>query len=107
MDKRKDSERLKDFIKKIEKGFSPCKILLFGSRARNEEWENSDYDIVIISDKFEGVHWLNRISSIVKYWNLYSNIDILPYTFEEFENKLKESSFVRNLAKESVELTLN
>ncbi|MBI2133798.1 nucleotidyltransferase domain-containing protein [Candidatus Woesearchaeota archaeon] len=48
----------RDFIMKIRKQFNPDKIILFGSRAEGNAWVYSDYDFIIVSDKFEKVHGL-------------------------------------------------
>ena len=89
------------FVKKVVKQFSPQAILLFGSRARGDHLLHSDYDFIIISDKFAGVRWLHRIYAIVKLWEADENIDVLPYTPEEFAAKTVKSSIVRSAMKEA------
>ncbi|MFB6226647.1 MAG: nucleotidyltransferase domain-containing protein [Candidatus Paceibacteria bacterium] len=100
----REKHKLDEFFKNIKKNFLNCKILLFGSRARNEEWKTSDYDLIIVSDYFKGIHWLKRISLVMSYWELDRDLDILPYTYEEFEHKLKESSFVKEIVSHSREI---
>ena len=95
MDK-KEIRRIKPFLCRLKKEFSPQKILLFGSKARGENWKGSDYDFIIVSDTFRGMHWLERISRVVRLWDLPSDIDVLPYTLEEFEDKSVNSSTVRS-----------
>ncbi len=97
----KDREKIAQFVRKIKRIFNPCKVFIFGSRARGDFWAQSDYDLIIISDKFEGVGWLDRISTIVKHWNLDYNLDVIPYTTKEFEHKKKESSFIREIVLEA------
>jgi predicted nucleotidyltransferase len=80
----------------VKKEFAPRKILLFGSRARGEDWKWSDYDFIIVSEGFRGMHWLERISRVVRLWDLPTDIDVLPYTLEEFEDKSVNSSTVRS-----------
>ncbi len=106
MDRKKaiiDSTAIK-FAKKIKLKFKPLKIILFGSRACGEAWNYSDYDFIIISDSFEKVHWLDRISSIVKYWESDRPIDVLPYTTKEFEYKKINSSVVKEAVNEGIEI---
>lgn len=99
MDKKQFKE-IDRFVSKVKIEFAPKKIILFGSRARGDDWTTSDYDFIIVSSKFEGMHWLNRISKITKLWDSLSDIDVLPYTPKEFQNKSKNSSTVRKALKE-------
>lgn len=96
-----ENEEVSSFIKSVKRTFAPARILLFGSRARGDAWKQSDYDFIIVSPRFEGVHWLERISRIVQLWSLPSDIDVLPYTPKEFQEKVRESRFVRAIVKES------
>jgi len=90
------------FVRKIRKQFSPSKIILFGSRARRDFFEYSDYDFIIVAPAFEGMHWLDRISKIMEHWNSDKPIDVLPYTQKEFELKKKWSSTVKAAVNEGV-----
>jgi hypothetical protein len=102
MDSKKHFQEIEPFIKKLNQHFAPTKIILFGSRARGERWENSDYDFIIVSSAFEGVHWLKRIEAIVELWDLLCDIDILPYTPEEFKKKRRQIGTVREAVKEGI-----
>lgn len=99
-----DSKALK-FVNKIKLKFKPAKVILFGSRARGDAWNYSDYDFIVVSDMFEKVHWLKRISALVGCWDLDRDIDVLPYTFKEFEEKKVSSSMVREAARKGIEIT--
>ena len=107
MGEKKTWGELDTFLMIIGKQFGPCEILLFGSCAEGSDWGKSDYDLIIISEKFAGMHWLDRISAVVKNWNLIEDIDVIPYTPEEFELKKKNSSFIRGIVRKSVSLASN
>ena len=92
---------LDKFVKKVEKKFRPQAVLLFGSRAREDHLLQSDYDFIIVSDQFANVRWLHRILSVVKLWEADENIDVLPYTPEEFEDKRINASVVRSAMKDA------
>ena len=102
MDKGKTTKEVNAFCKSIKKEFKVDSIILFGSHARGDNWKQSDYDFIIVSDDFKDMHWLKRISKIVEYWDMPVGIDILPYTREEFEHKKKNSSVVRSAVKEGI-----
>jgi predicted nucleotidyltransferase len=91
---------IEPFLSRVKKELSPQKILLFGSKARGEDWKRSDYDFIIVSEKFQGMHWLERIARVVRLWDLPVEIDVLPYTLEEFADKSVNSSTVRSALKE-------
>lgn len=105
MDRKTPSQEVKAFVRKLRAELHPEKIILFGSRAKGESWKRSDYDFVIVSSAFEGMHWLDRISRVVKLWDSLSAIDALPYTPKEFEEKRKDSSVVRSAVRHGHLLT--
>jgi len=43
-------ELVRYVVEKIVRGIAPQRIILFGSRARGEETENSDLDLLVIQD---------------------------------------------------------
>ena len=102
MDKKQIPKEIEPFIKKIRTEFNPEKIILFGSKAKGTDWKRSDYDFIIVSKRFEKMHWLKRISKIVSFWDKMSDIDILPYTPKEFQNKKNNSSIVRDAMKHGI-----
>jgi len=95
-------ENINEFLDKVKINFNPELILLFGSRAREEHLKESDYDFIIVSKKFEGIHFLKRIEQILSFWNLDQDVDILPYTPEEFEKKKLEIGIVSEALKHGV-----
>ncbi len=107
MDKKQDPSIEKEFagfISQTKKEFSPKKIILFGSRARGDNKLYSDYDLIIVSDKFKDVKWHKRIEEVVKNWPLDKDIDVLPYTPEEYKQKKKERTMVREAAEDGIML---
>ncbi|MDI6701481.1 nucleotidyltransferase domain-containing protein [Methanothermobacter wolfeii] len=95
---------IKEFLASVKRKFKPELILLFGSRARGENLEDSDYDIIIVSEKFRDMNFLRRIEKITEYWDARVNIDVLPYTPEEFEIKRKEIGIVQEAVREGIRL---
>jgi len=106
MGKKPIDKEVKEFVVKLKREFNPEKIILFGSRAKGSEWKRSDYDFIIVSSKFKGMHWLDRISKLTKLWGALTDIDILPYTPEEFAAKKKNSSTVRVAVKGGISIAV-
>ncbi|MEK6790252.1 MAG: nucleotidyltransferase domain-containing protein [Deltaproteobacteria bacterium] len=89
--------------KRLEKaGINVSKIILFGSHAKGASTPESDIDIIIVSDDFNGKDRLERaqmtkeaeIAAIKKFMMPF---DILTKTDAELENK---DSIVADYAKE-------
>ena len=49
----KETIEIREFVRQINKKFSPEKIILFGSRAKKDHLKDSDYDIIVVSKKFQ------------------------------------------------------
>lgn len=94
----------KSFAERIKKEFNAEKILLFGSRARNDNFKTSDFDFIIVSEKFKGIHFLDRMTSIYKYWNSDYLIEPLCYTLQEFEVKKNQIGIVKKAVEEGIEI---
>ena len=102
MNKKPVNKEIKGFLNKLKLKFNPENIILFGGRANGDGWRMSDYNFIIVSSKFKDMHWLKRISKIVRLWDVIADIDVLPYTPKEFEDKKKNSSVVRSALKHGI-----
>jgi predicted nucleotidyltransferase len=73
-----------DDIVRLLLDYEPERIILFGSRARGEADEYSDYDLIVI--KRTTRPFLERLRDMVPYLVQFEHqADILVYTPEEFE----------------------
>ena len=64
--------------------FAPERILLFGSRARGDHHEHSDYDLIVVVDKtFEGADQRTAIRAALS--STTTNVDVIVRTPAEFE----------------------
>lgn len=95
---------IEGFLKKVRERFEPQKIVLFGSRGRGDELKQSDYDIIVVSQKFEGVPFLKRLEMLFELWDYDFNLDILAYTPDEFEAKSQELGIVAQAVREGMEI---
>ena len=92
------------FAARIRKAYSPQRIILFGSRARGDHFHSSDFDFIIVSEKFRGTPFLERPSAIYDFWDEPVDLEAICYTPEEFTRKLKQYGIVRTATKEGIEL---
>ncbi len=64
--------------------YDPDRIILFGSRARGQQHEHSDYDVVVI--KRTNRPFLERLQDMVPFLAQFDrSAEILVYTPEEYE----------------------
>lgn len=95
--------RLRD---ELAKRFRIERMILFGSRAWGEHLKGSDVDLVVVSPDFAGVPFLKRIREIVALWESDLDLEVLPYTPEEFKRKRGEIGIVAVAAAEGIEIPL-
>jgi len=85
----------------INSGLNISKIILFGSQAREQANEDSDIDIVIISEDFEDKEIFERCemtkdAEIMTIREFMIPIDIITMTPDEFDS---ESSIIAGFAR--------
>ena len=96
------NEKIRNFINKLKEKFKPYKIILFGSRARGDYLEESDYDLIIVSDYFRGMPFLKRMKEVYELYDLDVNVDIIPLTKEEYKERKDEISIVGKGIREGI-----
>jgi predicted nucleotidyltransferase len=93
---------LKGFKEMICQKYDIREMILFGSQVSGEVDEKSDIDLIVVGDEFEGKSPLKRPVVLYLEWTMDYPVDFLCYTPEEFEEKRKEISIVRQAIKEGV-----
>ena len=96
---------LQAFKRRVNKDFPLKKMIFFGSRTRREEDEDSDIDLIIVSDKFKSLNFIKRAAKMYNYWDMDYPVDFLCFTPEEFEKKTRGVSIVSEAVKEGIEIT--
>ena len=94
----------KNFAAKVRKAYSAEKIILFGSRAREDNFKSSDFDFIIVSKKFENTPFVQRPSAMYDFWNAKFDLEAICYTPEEFLRKSKEHCIVKKAIAEGIVL---
>ncbi len=96
---------MSDFVAKVRRHYKLEKAILFGSRARGDQFNDSDYDVLLVSDDFKGIFFPQRIARMYDFWAHYpAEIEPLCYTHDEFEQKKKELGIVRQAVAEGINL---
>ncbi|MES2768232.1 MAG: nucleotidyltransferase domain-containing protein [Bdellovibrionota bacterium] len=98
---------LNQIVQIIKKQLAPSKIYLFGSRARGDHSDHSDYDILIIVDEVTG-----RRSELIgnlhlSTFDVPASIDFLIYTQKEFDEwKTEFGAIPYECVQEGIELNV-
>jgi hypothetical protein len=103
LDERVEAFR-RDVLPRLVERFRPRRVLVFGSRARGDALRDSDLDLMVVSEAFVGVAWLERTVLVDRVVGLPGGVELLCYTPEEYARKLEELGIVRTAAVEGVDL---
>ena len=95
-----------EFLKKLKEKFKLSKIILFGSRAKGDYLEDSDYDFIIVSNYFENISFLKRMELIYKDFDLDVNVDIIPITEKEYKKRKNELSILGEGIRKGIEIEI-
>jgi len=91
---------VRDFKSLVLKKISVDKMLFFGSRAKSVFFEDSDFDLLIVSKDFENKPFYERPVDLYFQWKNQFDVDIICYTPKEFLEKLSDPySVAANAAK--------
>ncbi len=93
-----------EFLPKLIAEFRPTLVLAFGSRARGEGLAHSDLDLLVVSEYFRDVRWLDRPVLVFEKVGLSFGVDLLCYTPEEYERKREELGIVRTASLDGLRL---
>ena len=89
------------FKRKLSKKLDIEKLVLFGSRARQNFSDESDFDLLVISKDFEGVPWYLRGKDIYLEWRDSRPLEVLCFTPSEVKRKMEFP--VRGIVAEAIE----
>lgn len=85
-----DRPRVTAFLRRIEARFGLEAAYLAGSRARGDEIRESDYDIVLVSDGFARLSWIERLEVVEAEWDVAAGLHVFPYTAAELAMRRSE-----------------
>lgn len=95
------------WLKKFKQGvvptliqeFNPEKLVLFGSRIKGEANEDSDIDVIIVSNVFKDVPFVKRMPFILKRIQFDKHVDFICYSPGEFQKIKNASSIIMDALK--------
>ena len=100
----KVEDAIHSFIQRLKEVHPDARIYLYGSFARGDWLEDSDVDMVVVSQDFtEGL--VERMSKLRRLAPYTVAFEILTYTPEEMKRKLLNSLIWQEIASYWIELT--
>lgn len=94
----------REVLPRLVQRYRPTKVLAFGSRVRGDALKDSDLDLLIVSEAFRGVRWLDRPVRVAEDCDIRLGVELLCYTPDEYARKLQELGIVRTASEEGLEL---
>ena len=96
-------DKLSDVVDIIVNKVNPDKIILFGSRARGDFRDDSDYDLLVLKDNRGKRRFAAEIHSEFCNKGVMIPVDILVADTEKYSNRLSEMGFIyREINKDGV-----
>ncbi len=92
--------RARKFVERVKKKLKIEEVYVVGSRARGDFTDESDIDLVIISEDVKGIPYLKRVDMLSEF--LEPKVEFFIYTREEWENP--SSLYIKEMKKESKRL---
>jgi predicted nucleotidyltransferase len=94
---------VREYIIKLSKEIPIQKAVLFGSYARGNYGKDSDVDLAIFSDYFEGVSRVEGIKFLLARARNYSQLDFqpIPFTYRDY---IERDGFAAEVLKDGVEI---
>ena len=75
--------QLKRYLSKVAERISFSSAILFGSRARNDHWESSDIDLLVVSPAFAPMTRGTPIDLLLLDWEGIPSLEPFGFTPEE------------------------
>jgi predicted nucleotidyltransferase len=94
----------RQFANAVKRHWKVHELILFGSRARGDNFVTSDYDFVMISEDFAGKRFIRRASPLYKFWHSNRDLDVLCYTPEEWRRLKNRRGILLNAQSEGKRL---
>lgn len=91
-------EILRSFAEEVRRLLGDADVYLFGSYARCDWLEDSDIDVVVISDAFEGLDVGRRYALVRRLLPPDRGFEILTFTRGEFEVARRRSVVLQDAA---------
>ena len=80
-----DSALLDEIVRRLVNEFQPRSIYLFGSRARGDAREDSDYDVIVLLDQPEAGSHTDQVRAVSALWGVRWPVHAIVMEAKHFE----------------------
>ena len=106
MAKETDIQRIAErYVRRLAQGITVKKAILTGSWATGTYLEDSDVDLIIVSDDFSKMPISKRLNYLQKKWTNKIPLEAFGYTVDEFRKLSQRSTYVKDSIRDGVVLT--
>lgn len=95
------------FARRLSEDIGATKVLLFGSHARGEARQDSDYDVIIVSDYFRAIETPRRAMGLRRVWRDvggHGPMDLFCLTSAEFGVARQRITLIDSVLPEAIDL---
>lgn len=93
---------LEDRLEDIQRIFAPTHIILFGSRSKGKARQESDVDMILVSEHFKDMPFPDRMATFLKKIRPEPAVDAFCYTPDEFMEMRKRIGVIADAAREGI-----
>lgn len=105
MAKETDIQRItKQYLQRLARNITVNKAILTGSWATGSYLEDSDIDLIVVSDDFSKMPIAERLNYLQKNWKNKIPLEAFGYTVEEFRKLSENSTYVKDAIRSGVVL---
>lgn len=101
---RQTSVTARRFAKALKEHMNVKRLILFGSRARGDNFVTSDFDFVLVSNDFSRVPFVRRASPLYDLWRSSRDLEVLCYTPDEWQRLKDKRGILLNAQNEGIHL---
>ncbi len=91
-----------EYIRRLNRQIKVKKAILTGSWANGSYLEDSDVDLVVVSDDFAKMPLPSRLVYLQKHWKSRLPLEAFGYTTAEFQDLAKKSSYVKDAVRHGI-----
>ncbi len=100
----KEISEVRKLVKSVRRKITVDRAIVFGSRARGNNLQDSDLDLIIVSGNFRGIFFTDRPKFIYPYWKARVPLEVICLTPEEFDEKRREITIIREAVRDGISL---
>src|SRR5713226_853162 len=95
---------VKNYVRILDRKVNIRQAILTGSRATGSYLEDSDVDLIIVSDDFSKMQLPERLGYLQKQWKSKIPLEAFGYTVNEFTTLRRKSTYVKEAVRTGIVL---